>query len=182
MASAAPAGLGRIFNHRTCLIGEAVEFAHRGRDNAPPDHSARLESVMLGIVKLMSSRAFVAIAAVCLAGVLLPRPEAVARGGAGFHGGGTGASHMEGHFEGQHRDEDRGRTDRDRTDRERRDKDRADRDRADRDRADRDRRDMERSDMDRSDMGHWHQSASFGDNGRSSSRFDGQWHVESDTR
>jgi hypothetical protein len=124
--------------------------------------AAGLESVMLGIVKLMSSRAFVAIAAVCLAGVLLPRPEAVARGGAGFHGGGTGASHMEGHFEGQHRDEDRGRTDRDRTDRER--------------------RDMERSDMGRSGMGHWHQTASFGDNDRSSSRFDGQWHVESDTR
>jgi hypothetical protein len=137
---------------------------------------------MLGIVKLMSSRALIAIAAVCLAGVLLPRPEAVARGGAGFHGGGTGAFHMEGHFEGRHRDEDRGRTDRDQTERERRDEDRADRDRADRDPSDMDRRDMERSDIERREMGHWHQTASFGDNDRSSSRFDGQWHVESDTR
>jgi transcription termination factor Rho len=84
---------------------------------------------------------------------------------------------MEGRLGGQHHDEDRGRTDRDRTDRERKDRDRADRDRADRDRADRDRRDMERR-----DMGHWHQSDSFGDNSRRSSSFDGQWHVESDSR
>ena len=125
----------------------------------------------------MSSRAIITIAVACLAGIFIPRPDAVARGGGGFHGGNTSAFHSESRFGRQHRDEDRDRTDRDQRDREQRDRDRADRDRADRDRTDNDRRDRERG-----EMGHWQQSGSFGDNSRNSSSFDGQWHVESDPR
>ena len=124
----------------------------------------------------MYSRTMTTIATVCLAGVLLSGSDAVARGSAGFHGGGRDAFHMEGRFRGQHHDEDRDRTDRNR------DRDRADRDRANRDRADRERADRDRADAERRDMGHWHRTAGFGDNTRRSSSTDGQWHIESEFR
>ena len=120
----------------------------------------------------MHSRTMTTIAAVCLTGVLLSGPDAVARGVAGFHGGGRDTFHMEGHFGGQHHDKDRDRAD----------KDRADRDRSDRQRGDMERREMERGDMERRDMGHWYRSAGFGDSTRRSSSTDGQWHVESKFR
>jgi hypothetical protein len=116
----------------------------------------------------MFVRATVAIVVVCLVGILFPRSEVDARGSGGLHGGGMSSFHMGAHIGQEHRGVNRDRRDMHET-RARHDDSRHDERRGDRHFA-------------RWDLGHWHQSPGFGDNARSSSSFDGQWHVGSGVR